>query len=84
MRLSAETFIRAMFSGDASRTGGHIPFGIGHDVVRERLAAGVITLMGVKRINWGGSLASGDVLVPADGLAILNSASVTAKWVSER
>ena len=84
LRLSAETFIRAMFSGDASRTGGHIPFGIGHDVVRERLAAGVITLMGVKRINWGGSLASGDVLVPADGLAILNSASVTAKWVSER
>ena len=84
LRLSAETFIRAMFSGDASRTGGHIPFGIGHDVVRERLAAGVITLMGVKRINWGGSLASGDVLVPADGLAILNSTSVTAKWVSER
>ncbi|WP_308774953.1 baseplate J/gp47 family protein [uncultured Bilophila sp.] len=84
LRLSAETFVRAMFSGDASRTGGHIPFGIGHDVVRERLAAGVITLMGVKRINWGGSLASGDVLVPADGLAILNSASVTAKWVSER
>lgn len=84
LRLSAEIFIRAMFSGDASRTAGHIPFGIGHDVVRERLAAGVITLMGVKRINWGGSLASGDVLVPADGLAVLNSASVTTKWVSER
>mgnify|MGYP002463837042 FL=1 len=84
LKLSAENFVRAMFSGDASRTGGHVPFGIGHDVVRDRLAAGVITLTGVKRIVWGGSLVSGDVTVPADGLAMLKSVVVTAKWVSER
>ena len=61
-----------------------MPFGIGHDVIRDRLAAGIITLTGVKRIVWGGSLASGDVTVAADGLAVLKSVAVTAKWVSER
>lgn len=84
LKLSAEGFVRAMFSRDASQTGGHVPFGIGHDVIRDRLAAGIITLTGVKRIVWGGSLASGDVTVAADGLAVLKSVAVTAKWVSER
>ena len=84
LKLSAENFVRAMFSGDASQTGGHIPFGIGHDVIRDRLAAGIITQTGVKRIVWGGSLVSGDVVVPADGLAVLKTLTVTAKWVSER
>ena len=81
LKLSAENFVRAMFSGDASQTGGHVPFGIGHDVIRDRLAAGIITQTGVKRIVWGGS---GDVVVPADGLAVLKTLTVTAKWVSER
>lgn len=84
LKLGAENFVRAMFSGDAAQTDGHVPFGIGHDVVRDRLAAGIITRTGVKRIVWKGSLASGDVSVPADGLAVLHSVTVTAKWVSER
>lgn len=80
IRLQAENFIRAVFSGsDASIPG----ISIGEDVVRDRLASGIITIPGVKRIVWGGDVEGGDIAIQADSLAILTDLVITSEWVTE-
>ena len=78
--LAAENYVRAVFSGSNPAVSG---LGVGQDVIRDRLAVGVISLSGVKRIIWGGDLADGDITVPLDGLAILGSVAVAFSWVNE-
>lgn len=79
-KLAAENYTRALFSGNNAAIEG---LGIGHDVIRDRQAVGIITLSGVKRIRWGGDLAQGDIEIPSDGLATLASLDVTTEWASE-
>lgn len=79
-KLAAENYTRALFSGNNPAVEG---LGIGHDVIRDRQAAGIITLPGVKRIRWGGDLAGGDIEIPFDGLAVLESLDVQSEWASE-
>lgn len=84
LKLSAENFVRASSPGTLPRPADIFLSASGMTLSVTGLAAGIITQTGVKRIVWGGSLASGDVVVPADGLAVLKTLTVTAKWVSER
>lgn len=79
-KLAAENYVNALFSGSNPTVEG---LGIGHDVIRDRLAAGIITLPGVKRIRWGGDPAGGDIEILADGLALLESLDVQCEWVTE-
>ena len=79
-KLAAENYVQDVFSGNNPAVAG---LGIGHDVVRDRLAVGIISRPGLKRIRWGGDLAGGDILIAADELAILQSLTVTCEWVSE-
>jgi uncharacterized phage protein gp47/JayE len=79
-KLAAENHIRAVFSGSNPGIEG---LAIGQDVIRDRLAAGIITMPGVKRIIWGADLADGDIAIPVDGLAMLRSLDVQSTWVSE-
>ena len=76
----AEMNIRDMFSGANPL----IPaFGIGGDVIRDRLASGIINLPGVKRIIWGGDLAGGDLEIAQDALALLDSLVIDAAWTDQ-
>ena len=78
-QAEAENWVRAMFSsGDDP----DIPrFSIGKDVVRDRLASGIVGLSGVKRIRWESPAA--DVTIPAGGLAVLSSLELETVWVTE-
>jgi uncharacterized phage protein gp47/JayE len=78
--LAAENHVRAAFSGSNPAIPGLM---VGQDVVRDRLAVGIITLSGVKRIVWSGDLANGDITVPPDGLAVLESITITQSWAAE-
>lgn len=79
IRVQAENWVRSMFSYDADTD---VPrFSIGKDVVRDRLASGIVGILGVKRIIWESPAA--DVPVPADGLAVLESLEVNTVWVNE-
>lgn len=75
----AENRVRALFAaGDDP----DIPrFSIGKDVVRDRLASGIVTLSGVKRIRWESP--AEDVDIPADGLAVLEALDLQTVWVAE-
>lgn len=77
-RARAESWVKDMFSyGDTD-----VPrFGIGRDVVRDRLASGLVSLAGVKRIRWESPAA--DVPVAADALAVLDALEISAVWVDE-
>ncbi|MDR1398093.1 MAG: baseplate J/gp47 family protein [Desulfarculales bacterium] len=79
-KLAAENYIQAVFTGNNPAVPG---LGIGEDVIRDRLASGIITLPGVKRIIWGGDLESGDITVAIDELAVLKSLTVTTSWAAE-
>lgn len=79
-RLQAENYIRDVFSGTNPLVAG---IAIGEDVIRDRLASGIITIPGLKRIVWGGSVAAGDVAIRTDELAILSAITVTSEWVVE-
>lgn len=74
-----ENWVRALFAaGDDP----DIPrFSIGKDVVRDRLASGIVTLSGVKRIRWESP--AEDVDIPADGLAVLEALDLQTVWVAE-
>lgn len=74
-----ENRVRALFAaGDDP----DIPrFSIGKDVVRDRLASGIVTLSGVKRIRWESP--AEDVDIPADGLAVLEALDLQTVWVAE-
>jgi uncharacterized phage protein gp47/JayE len=76
----AENFIRDVFSGVNPLVPG---IGIGEDVIRDRLAAGIINLPGVKKIVWGGSLAGGDLEVAPDALALLDSFHASVEWADQ-
>lgn len=60
-------------SGDGSAA-----FGVGADVIRDRLAQGVISLPGVKRIVW--VLPAEDITIAQDELATLESIDVKTTW----
>ncbi|WP_299392390.1 baseplate J/gp47 family protein [uncultured Desulfovibrio sp.] len=79
VKAEAENWVRAMFSyGDDPA----IPrFTIGKDVVRDRLASGLIGISGVKRIRWESP--TEDVEIPAGSLAILDSLDLTTLWATE-
>lgn len=76
-RALATSWIKALFSGEP-----HVPsvptFGIGKDVIRDRMASGIITLPGVKRILWAAPLE--DVTIAAGELAVLGQLSVSTAW----
>lgn len=76
IKAQAENWVKAMFSyGDDS----DIPrFSIGKDVVRDRLASGIVGISGVKRIRWESP--QEDVEIPADGLAVLIDLSLSTVW----
>ena len=79
IRAEAENWIRTMFSSGDSPA---IPrFSIGKDVVRDRLASGIVGLSGVKRIRWESPAA--DVEIPAGGLAVLAELSLSTAWVEQ-
>lgn len=79
IRAEAESWVRSMFSyGDDPA----IPrFSIGRDVVRDRLASGLVSIAGVKRIRWESP--AGDVEIPAGGLAVLEALDLQTVWAEE-
>jgi hypothetical protein len=76
----AETFIRDIFSGANPLVPG---IGIGQDVIRDRLASGIINLPGVKKILWGGSMKRGNLTIAADALALLESLEINTEWTDQ-
>lgn len=77
--LAARNFLQAYFGGnDPDVTG----ITIGEDVVRDRLASAIITIPGVKKIVWNSP--AGDLDVPPNGLALLNSLNISSEWVAEK
>lgn len=66
----AEKRIRALFT-DPTTVSGISPLQIGEDLALDRLTAAVMAVSGVKRVEWTSPAA--DVVVPDDGLAILQS-----------
>ncbi len=79
IRAEAESWVCSMFSyGDEPA----IPrFSIGRDVVRDRLASGLVSIAGVKRIRWESP--AGDVEIPAGGLAVLVALDLQTIWAEE-
>lgn len=79
IRAQAESWIKAMFTYGEDAD---IPrFSIGRDVVRDRLASGIVSISGVKRIRWESP--QEDVEIPADGLAVLAELSLSTVWVEQ-
>jgi phage-related baseplate assembly protein len=76
----AENYIRDAFSGMNPLVPG---IGIGEDVIRDRLASGIVSLPGVKKVVWGGSLAGGDLEIAPDALALLESLRIDAEWTDQ-
>lgn len=77
IKLAAENNTRAIFAGNNPSIEG---LGIGQDVIRDKLASGIVTMAGVKRILWGGDLADGDIEIAFDELAVLESLDVQCVW----
>ena len=77
--LAAKNFLQAYFGGTDPDLKG---IDIGEDVIRDRLASGLISLPGLKRICW--TAPSEDIEVPANGLAMLEDLNVTYEWVTEK
>ncbi len=79
VKAEAENWVRSMFSyGDDPA----IPrFSIGRDVVRDRLASGLVSIAGVKRVRWESP--TEDVEIPAGGLAVLEALDLQTVWVAE-
>lgn len=76
---TAENWCRSMFSYGSDES---VPrFSIGKDVIRDRLASGLVEIPGVKRIVWDSPEI--DIAIPADGLARLEDLRLSAKWVDE-
>lgn len=76
----AESRLRALFE-DPSQVEGIEPLQIGEDVPLDRLVATVMAVGGVKNIVWASPLA--DVVIPEDGLAVLQSLALTWSWAAE-
>ena len=76
---AAENWIRSLFSYSDDTD---VPrFSIGRDVIRDRIASGIVTLPGVKRILWESPAA--DVEVSPISLGLLESLTLKAVWVEE-
>lgn len=71
----AEARIRAIFT-DPALVEGIAPLQIGEDVTRDRLVGVLMAIPGIKRILWTSPV--GDIAVPGDGLAVLESLALTA------
>jgi uncharacterized phage protein gp47/JayE len=76
----AESRLRALFE-DPSQVDGVAPLQISEDVTMDRLVAAVMAVGGVKEIVWTSPVAS--VVIPDDGLAVLQSLSLTSSWAVE-
>ncbi len=74
----AENRVRALFNTDSLY--GIDPLSVGYDATLDRIKA-VMMLSGVKKITLTSPLA--DVAVPIDGLAVLNSLTLTTSWTTE-
>ena len=77
----ADGRIRALFVGSGVRLADVKPFGIGEDFTRDRVVATIVNQVpGVKLISWV-SPGADWIVVPADGLAVLQSLNITAREV---
>ena len=75
LRAEAEARIRAIFT-DPTLVAGIAPLQIGEDLTRDRLVGVLMAITGIKRIIWTNPAA--DVAVPGNGLAVLESLTLTA------
>lgn len=76
----AEARIRAIFT-DPALVEGVAPLQIGEDLTRDRLVGVLMAIPGIKRIIWTSPAA--DVAVPGNGLAVLDSLTLTASEAVE-
>jgi uncharacterized phage protein gp47/JayE len=72
-----ENRLRALFSS-SSLYENIKPFGIGEDVMMDRMISVVMAVPGIKRIVWASPL--GDIPVPEDGLPVLESLNFNTTW----
>jgi len=79
IRTQARAWLTSLFAGGAGD--GSAAFGVGVDVIRDRLAQGVISLPGVKRIIW--TSPSEDITIEPDELATLASLEVKTAWAED-
>lgn len=75
IQQQADAALRSCFNNSGNG------FGIGEDVIRDRLAAKIINIPGIKRIIWAEPLA--DITVEPSEIAQLNNLSITTTKVSE-
>lgn len=80
IKAQAEATIRKMFSF-GSESDGLPRFSLGKDVVRDRLASGIINLPSVKRIRWESP--SGDIVIAPDALPVLAELDLRIDWVEQ-
>jgi uncharacterized phage protein gp47/JayE len=76
----AEARIRAIFT-DPALVEGIAPLQIGEDLTRDRLVGVLMAIPGIKRIIW--TSPATDVAVPGNGLAVLESLTLTASEAVE-
>lgn len=80
IRLQAENAIRTMFSSSGDDDG--LPrFSLGKDVVRDRLASGIINIPNLKRIRWESP--ADDIVIAPDALPVLASLNLAVEWVEQ-
>lgn len=80
IKLQAENIIREMFSSGSGDD--DLPrFSLGKDVVRDRLASGIINIPHLKRIRWESP--SGDIIIAPDELPVLERLDITIDWVDQ-
>ena len=80
IKSQAEATIRTMFSYGSEDDG--LPrFSLGKDVVRDRLAAGIINIPNLKRIRWESP--TGDIVIAPDALPVLAALELSVEWVDQ-
>ena len=79
LKTQARAWLTSLFAGGAGD--GSAAFGVGVDVIRDRLAQGIISLSGVKRIVWTSPEA--DIVIAPDELATLESLTVNTTWAED-
>ena len=79
LATQARAWLTGLFAGGAGESSA--TFGVGVDVIRDRLAQGIISLAGVKRIRWTAPTA--DITIEPDELATLESLEVKTMWAED-
>lgn len=79
LKMQARAWLASLFAGGAGD--GSAAFGVGADVIRDRLAQGVIGLPGVKRIVWVSP--TEDIVIAPDELATLERLEVKTVWAED-